>query len=159
MSTSKAIKLNFKWDLESFLKASELNYKYELFETNRKLIGWFLIALTQFGVVAALKQGAYELLLFSTITLLYWYYAKWEIKKFIIKKSFKDADEKEFNLELKKENININETNIDTKFIRYIKELKDGFVIYLNKKNIYIPKYAFKGSSVSDFKKIYKDYI
>ena len=158
MSTSK-IELNFTWNLESFLKASEINYRDELFNSNRKFIGWILIALTQFGVVAALKQDSYALLLFSTIILVYWYYGRWFFKKMMIKRSFQSIDNKEFNISLSPHEISVNDTKLDVKFIRTIKELKEGFVIYLNKKNIYLPKYAFNGDESHYFKRSFKEYF
>ncbi len=85
---SKSIIINYIWNRENVERLFEASYKYQFNHSAKRYIGWLFIALLQFGVVAALKKGAFELLLFSTIVLIYWYYGKKEIAKRRAKKSF-----------------------------------------------------------------------
>jgi len=70
------INISYKWDKQNVINLFEQSYKYQFNNSAKKWIGLFIIALTQFGVVAALKMGAFELLIFSTVLLVYWYYGK-----------------------------------------------------------------------------------
>jgi len=80
-SMSKPIEIAYVWNRENLDKLFETSYRYQFEHSHKRYIGWFFIALMQFGVVAALKKGAIELLLFSTVVLIYWYYGKKWIAK------------------------------------------------------------------------------
>lgn len=88
---SKPININYVWNKENVERLFNASYKYQFNHSAKRYIGWFFVALLQIAVVAALKKGAYELLLFSSIVLLYWYYGKKEIAKRRAKKSFMNS--------------------------------------------------------------------
>jgi len=73
---SDPIRIEYVWSRENVAKLFDSSYRYFFSHSSRRYIGWFFIALLQFGVVAALKQGAVGLLMFSTLALLYWYVGK-----------------------------------------------------------------------------------
>ena len=78
---SKLIKISYKYNRENIDKLFDSSYKYLFDHSRKRYVGWFFIALSQFGVVAALKKGAFGLLIFSTLVLIYWYYGKRLIAK------------------------------------------------------------------------------
>lgn len=88
---SKPLEIHYVWNRENVERLFEASYRYQFNHSAKRYIGWIFIALLQFGIVFALKKGAFELLLFSTIVLLYWYYGKKEIAKRRAKKSFETS--------------------------------------------------------------------
>ncbi len=143
---SKNIEISYTWDKETYLKASKLAYDYELKKSNRKYIGWFFIALTQFGVVAAMKKGSIGLLLISTVLVVYWYYFRWSLRKKVIEKTFdklSNANEK-YIVDINSENLSINKKDIAWSEITEVLALKDGIFIYLNQDSIFIPNSSFQ---------------
>jgi len=48
---SKVVEINFNWSQELALKASKLYYDYDMKNSNKRYIGWFFVALVQFGIV------------------------------------------------------------------------------------------------------------
>jgi len=73
---SEPVRISYRWSRENVEKLFAASYDYQFRHSSRRYIGWLFIALLQFGVVAALKKGFIGLLLFATLTLLYWYYGK-----------------------------------------------------------------------------------
>jgi hypothetical protein len=143
---SKTIKLSYIWDKETYLKASKLAYDYELKKSNKKFIGWFFIALTQFGVVAAMKKGSIGLLLISTVLVVYWYFLRWPLRKKVIERTFeklKNANQK-YSVESTENNIAIEGKDIPWSEITQVLAQDDGIFIYLNQDSIFIPNVAFK---------------
>jgi hypothetical protein len=59
---SKKIEIAFKWDKDSALQASKLYYDYDMKNSSKRYIGWFFVALVQFGIVGALKHDVFGLL-------------------------------------------------------------------------------------------------
>ncbi len=161
MSTSKApLTLHFTWDRTHFLKASVALFKHEQFHTNRRFIGWLIIAMTQFGIVAALKHNSYALLLFSTLLLAYWYYGKLALKKLLIKWRFKEDMKQEFTITFDTDTITINGQTLPLSSITAVKELEEGFIFSLKRQNFYLPKEAFKSAqSIEHFKSNYKEWF
>ncbi len=78
---SKPIEVNFKWNKELALTTSKLYYDYDMRHSNKRYLGWFFVALVQFGIVGALKHDSYGLLYLSTFLVLYWYYGRWYLRK------------------------------------------------------------------------------
>ena len=73
---SEPVRIEYRWSRENVEKLFDSSYRYVFSHSFRRYVGWFFIALLQFGVVAALKKGTIGLLLFSTLVLLYWYVGK-----------------------------------------------------------------------------------
>jgi len=91
MSKSKDKIINFIWSEKFALDSAKALYDYELQHSNKKYIGWFFVALAQFGVVGALKHNVYGFLVVATIGLVYWYILRWPLRAWFIKKSFKKS--------------------------------------------------------------------
>jgi len=146
MNTSKEIKINYNWDKKTALNSFNEIYKFEYNQGAKKFIGWFIIALVQFGVVATLKKGDITILAFSTFLLIYWYI----IKKLIAKKRFLDTIKniKNINLVINKNGITFNKEKITWKWdeISEIKELKSGFIIIKDSNHFFLPKEAFNSN-------------
>jgi hypothetical protein len=73
---SDPVRIRYVWNEENIEKLFASSYQYVFTHSARRYVGWLFIALLQFGVVAALKQNAVGLLMFSSIMLVYWYYGK-----------------------------------------------------------------------------------
>jgi hypothetical protein len=146
---SKEIEIKYKWDRETFLEASKATYDFELRHSPKRFLGWFFIAMTQFGVVAALKKDAIGLLLFSSIVLVYWYYGKKMIARRRVRKSFEHSPFKDrmIHIDAGDEGLDIrgNEGDIhwDWEDIDDIISLDDAVMIYRHPDFHYIPASGF----------------
>lgn len=142
---SKDITLNFLWDKEIYMKAGELAYSYKMFHTPKKYMGWFFIALLQFGVVGALLKGTLAILLFSTILLIYWYYIKKIIEKSILSKSFekKKKANKRLHILINDNAITINKKTILWDEIPLIVVEHYGYLLDHKNGFLFFPKKAF----------------
>ncbi len=138
----KPIKLTYTWDKKTFLDASHQAYKYEMKHSSKRFLGWIFIAMTQFGVVAAIRKGSIGLLLVSTILVLYWYFFRWKIRKRLIEKSF--DQERIYHVTIEKEKIIINQTDIDWDTILEVISLEKGFLLFFDKSFLFFPATAFK---------------
>lgn len=144
---SKSIKINYIWDKDLAIESSYDIYQYELKNSNRRFIGWFLIGLTQFGIVGALKHNAYGILFISTIALFYWYILRWPIRKFLIQRSFKNSNFLNETISLEITNnaiLSNNKVQVSLDSISKTLILTNGIVLYHNLGTIYIPNKAFK---------------
>ncbi len=88
---SEPVRISYRWDAQNVKRLFDASYRYQFEHSAKRYIGWFFIALAQFGVVAAMKQGGFGLLIFSTIVLFYWYYGKKAIAKHRAKASFETS--------------------------------------------------------------------
>ena len=73
---SDPIRIRYTWSRDNVEKLFASSYTYLFGHSGRRYVGWLFIALLQFGLVAAFKQGTTGLLMFSAIVLIYWYYGK-----------------------------------------------------------------------------------
>ncbi len=139
-------KLTYTWDEQTYIRASKALYEYEMGHSTKKYIGWFFIALTQFGVVAAIKQGDGILLIVSTFLVLYWYLLRWRVREFFLKKAFRklpNANAK-ISILLHDNSLQINDTTIPLHEIADFLELSNGMYLLYHDTSIYIPHSAFK---------------
>ena len=97
---SKPIKVSYLWNRANVEKLFDASYKYQFNNSGRRFIGWFFVALLQYGVVVALKKDAFAILLFSTIMLFYWYYGKKWIARRRVEKSFENSPFKDKKIEM-----------------------------------------------------------
>jgi len=97
---SKPIKISYIWNRENVDSLFEASYKYQFEHSRKRYVGWFFIALLQYGIVVALKKEAFAILLFSTIILFYWYYGKKWIAKRRAEKSFEHSEFKDKKIEM-----------------------------------------------------------
>jgi len=152
------IEFNYMWDKKNYLEGSREAYNYEMKHSKKRLIGWFFIALTQFGVVAALKKNAFGLLFISTFLVVYWYFFRWKIREIMIAKTFKDKQAKKYNVKATSKDIEINNEKLNWSDFREIINLDKGFLLILDKSFLFFPKYAFKSIEDSNsFAKLAKE--
>jgi hypothetical protein len=146
MSTFKPIEISYIWDRKNFKKAFENSYNHQYKNSSRRYIGWFFVALSQFGVVAALKKGNFTLLMFSTLLLLYWYLLKkWLVYKRALR-AFEKSPLKENKIKLliDKEGIKQNDNFIPWSEIQGLVPVNDDILLYYQDRAFYIPSNAFK---------------
>jgi len=149
---SKRIEINYLWDKETFLEASKATYDFELNHSPKRFFGWFFIAMTQFGVVGALKKDAYALLIIATVLVIYWYSLRWPIRKYIIAKTFDAQEHKNHNFRMSAgvDGIDIDDADISWSEIKEVVSLKSGFLLFYGETFLYIPKSAFVNSDEKD---------
>ena len=124
----------------------------------KRFIGWFFIGLSQFGLVAFYKKGAFGLLLISTVFLLYWYILRWPLRKLILLNAFNKSPlkDKTIQIELDDKCISINQNQIKWSDIQRVLLENVGFLLYYNDEFIFIPKNAFDNENEKEFLKIIK---
>ncbi len=145
MSTSNPINISYKWDRENFEKAFAKSYTHQFKNSARRYVGWFFIAVAQFGVVAALKGGSVGLLMLSTLLIFYWYVVKkWLVHQRAIKayenSPLKDS---EITLLVDDEGIQQNDTTISWQDLQGVVPIEDDILLYHKEKAFYIPSKAF----------------
>ena len=160
---SNMVNISYVWDRENVKRLFEESYRYQFSHSAKRYIGWLLIALMQFGVVFALKKGAFELLLFSTIMLFYWYYGKKIIAKRRAKRSFKNSTfrDKTIHMEVNDEGFVIKGNEGKTQWswdeVNEIVPLDEDIMIYKYPHFHYIPSNGFRSvEDKSRFKKMAK---
>ncbi len=156
---SKSLHVSYNWNTKKFLQGAKAAYDYELKNSRKRFLGWIFIALTQFGVVLALKQGTIGMLTLSTILVLYWYGFRWKIREYFLIKSFKNSPlkDKSFEVKLNDEGLFFNNSPIDFKDIYEIVSTDEGVLLYFIDNYIFIPSSAFENlEDKSEFVKIIK---
>jgi hypothetical protein len=159
---SDHIDISYTWDKDTYIQASKLAYDYELKKSSRRYLGWLFIALTQFGVVAAMKQGSIGLLLISTILVLYWYMFRWPLRKRFIEKTFDKLPNAntQYTISTSDTGITTNGEDITWSNIANVLVLKEGIFLYLASNSIFIPNKAFDAiEERSDFLKTLKQNV
>ncbi len=145
---SKKIKLVYVWDKEIFLQASKAIYDFNMKHSPKRFLGWFFIALTQFGVVGALNKDIYGLLIVSTFLVVYWYVLHWPLRKNILLRGFMASDIKnhKFIIEIDENNLKIDENLIKWQEILEVISLSSGYLLYREDSFLFFPKSAFKSA-------------
>ena len=157
MSISK-LSLSYKWDKKTYLQGSKSLYEDMLRHSPKRFTGWFFIALSQFGLVAFFKKGAFGLLFISTIFLIYWYLLRWPLRKLLLLNAFKKSPlkDKMIIVEFDDKQATINDTLISWSEIQRVLLEDKGFLLYYKENYIFIPKDAFNKESEKTFLKIIK---
>ena len=159
MSENSSVNISFKWDKDTILNSFDAIYNDEYKNSPRRLVGWILIAMSQFGVVAALKKNSFGLLIFSTIMLIYWFYGKKYIaKKRALANFEKDPlKDKEISLQATKDGIEIENHFWKWGDMDTVDELEKGFLLIKEPKHYFIPLSGFKSfEDKSRFKSFFK---
>ena len=140
------INFSYKWDKPTYLKAAKIAYDYEFKNSKKRYIGFFFIALTQFGVVAMFKKGAPGLLLISTFLVLYWYFLRWKLREATIKKAFDKLPNAnmQYSVVADDSGITINSQLIKWDDVIKVVSLSDGVLIYTKDNFFFFPANAFK---------------
>ena len=141
-------KFRFVWDEATFMEGAKLAYDYDMRHTWRRYVGWFFIAMTQFGVVGAINHGAPGLLLVSTILVVYWYFLRWPLRKRALRRFFEKSPLKDQEIVVEPEEGGICLAGSCVpwrEFVRvvasergYLLDMVDGF--------LYIPRKVFADS-------------
>jgi hypothetical protein len=161
---SKPIKISYIWNRENIDKLFEASYKYQFNNSAKRFIGWFFIALLQYGVVIALKKDAYAILLFSTIMLFYWYYGKKFIAKKRAYKSFENSEfkDKKIEMSISKDGFTLlfpNSEKWSWSEVQEVIVLGDDIMLYKHPNFHYIPSNGFESvEEKSRFKSLVKKY-
>ena len=141
-----SINFNYKWDKPTYMQAAKVAYNYEFKNSKKRYIGFFFIALTQFGVVAILKKGAPGLLFISSFLVLYWYLLRWKLREASIKKAFDKSPtaNMQYSVDANNYGININSQIIQWQDILKVVSLSEGALIYTKNNFFFFPASAFK---------------
>jgi len=145
MNTFNPINLSYTWDRENFEKAFARSYTHQFKNSARRYIGWFFVALAQFGVVAAFKGGSIGLLMLATILILYWYVVKkWLIHQRAVK-AYENSPLKnsQIKLQVTEEGVRQDDTFIPWEAIQGLVPIEDDILLYYKEKAFYIPSNAF----------------
>jgi len=142
----KPIEVNFKWNKELALTTSKLYYDYDMRHSNKRYLGWFFVALVQFGIVGALKHDSYGLLYLSTFLVGYWYYGRWYMRKrmllrFYDKNVSKNVD---VHFSIDAEGLHGNNEVILWDDIIKIIQLQEGVLVQSTVNALFFEKNAFK---------------
>jgi hypothetical protein len=150
---SKAIEINFTWSKELAIKASKLYYDYDMRNSRKRYVGWLFIALTQFGIVGALKHDAYGMLYLSTFLVIYWYYIRWYIRKSMIVKFYNNSntDNTKVSFTLEDDGLHFDDKVIDFENILKVVKFDDGVLIQTSTNTLFFEKAAF--NSVKEMNK------
>jgi len=140
---SKPIELHFKWSSELALQTSKLYYDYDMRHSNKRYLGWFFVALVQFGIVGALKHNSYGLLYLSTFLVGYWYYGRWMLRKRVLLHFYKKKIPKsmEMHFRIDAQGLNADDASISWEDVNRIIPFDEGFLIQSNE-NVLFFKYA-----------------
>ena len=146
MSTFKPIEISYIWDRGNLEKAFSKSYTHQFKNSARRYIGWFFVALAQFGVVAALKGGSIGLLMLSTILILYWYVVKKWLVHQIAANAYENSPLKnrQIKLTITKDGIKQDDSFISWQEIQGLIPIEDDILLYYKEKAFYIPSNAFK---------------
>ena len=145
MSIFKPIEITYIWDKQNFEKAFSKSYTHQFKNSARRYIGWFFVALAQFGVVAALKGGSIGILMLATILILYWYVLKkWLVHQRAIK-AYENSPLKnsQIKLYITEDGIKQESALILWQDIQGLVPIEDDILLYYKEKAFYIPSNAF----------------
>jgi hypothetical protein len=142
--------ISYTWNIQNFTKATKALYDFNLKHSPKRFLGWIFIALTQFGVVGALKKDVYGLLIVSTLLVIYWYALRWPMRKAMLQRNFKSSQEQLFEIKADNNSLQLNEIKIEWSDIIEAISLQDGFVLYYADSYLFIPKDAFNSTDEKD---------
>ena len=146
MSIFKPIEITYIWDKENFEKAFTKSYTHQFKNSARRYVGWFFVALAQFGVVAAFKGGSIGLLMLATILILYWYVLKkWLVHQRAIK-AYENSPLKnsQIRLYITEDGLKQESALILWQDIQGLVPIEDDILLYYKESAFYIPSNAFK---------------
>jgi hypothetical protein len=145
---SKKIEIAFKWDKDSALQASKLYYDYDMKNSSKRYIGWFFVALVQFGIVGALKHDVFGLLYLSTFLILYWYYGRWYLRKRMLEKFYekKITGTQAITFVVDEEGLHQEQHLISWDEVVKVIKFENGFLMQTNQNTLFFQNDFFKSS-------------
>ncbi|SFV70038.1 FIG01147061: hypothetical protein [hydrothermal vent metagenome] len=143
---SKPIEVSFEWNKELAFKTSKLYYDYDMRHSNKRYVGWFFVALTQFGIVGALKHDSYGLLYISTFLVSYWYYGRWFLRKRMLVRFYdkNNSQNIDIHFSIDDDGFHGKEKNISWDEIIKVIELEEGVLIQSKEDALFFANAAFK---------------
>jgi len=143
---SKEIEIRFQWSKDLAVKASKLYYDYDMKASSKRYIGWFFVALTQFGIVGALKHDSFGILFISTFLVIYWYYIRWYVRKSMIEKYYEKSnlDKKDVLFLLKDDGLHYDDIIIEWSDIEKVIPFDDGILMHTSQNTLFFQKDAFQ---------------
>lgn len=142
---SREISLRIAWGLEQALEASKRLYEYEMMHSAKRYIGWFFVALLQFGIVLLLHRGQIWLLLFSSLAVLYWYFGRWHLRSFFLRRYYQKQNlyPRTITLKCSDAHLILESKQLSWEAIEYAIDIKGAIVLQIEGKLLYIPYGAF----------------
>jgi len=146
---SKSVKISYVWSKDIALKASKLYYDYDMRNSSKRYIGWLFVALTQFGIVGALKHDVFGLLYLSTFLVLYWYYGRWYLRKRMLEKFYEKngVEGKKIEFILDEEGLHFEGQLVSWENIEKVIKFDDGILIQTNDATLFFENSFFESSS------------
>ncbi len=146
--SENTVTVEYLWDEDLYLEAAKAAYDYELEHSPRRFMGWIFIALTQFGVVAALKQGVFGLLFISTLLVIYWYFLRWPMRRAMLRRRFAASGTagKRFRFEIDDRGVVSPARTIPWDDILSVVRVSNGYLLYSGREFLYFPDNAFSGA-------------
>jgi len=143
---SKPIEVSFTWNKELALKTSKLYYDYDMRHSNKRYVGWFFVALVQFGIVGALKHNSYGLLYLSTFLVAYWYYGRWFLRKRMLARYYdkNNAQNIEIHFDIDGNGLHGKEKNISWDEVLKVIELEEGVLVQAKENALFFANTAFR---------------
>ena len=143
---SKPIEVSFEWNKELALKTSKLYYDYDMRHSSKRYVGWFFVALVQFGIVGALKHDSYGLLYLSTFLVGYWYYGRWFLRKRMLERYYDKNNPQNLQIEFRidENGLHGKEKNISWDEILKVIELQEGVLVQAKENALFFANAAFK---------------
>ncbi|NPA29848.1 MAG: hypothetical protein GXO33_06685 [Epsilonproteobacteria bacterium] len=140
------LRVRFRFDEATYLKGAKIAYDVMMKHTGRKYVGWFFIALAQFGVVGALRAGTYGLLLLSTLLLLYWYVLRWPLRKAALKRVFHRSPyaDRDLTLEAQEGGLCVDDKCIPWFEFTRVLATPQGYLLDMSDAFLFIPRDAFE---------------
>ena len=139
----REIKITLEWGKEQALKASKAFYDYDMKHSNKRYMGWFFVALTQFAMVGALKHDTYGLLFVSTFLMAYWYYGRWLLRNAMLKKYYANIQESTLNFTLKEDGLYNEEQLISWEQIFKVIKLGDDVLLHTQDSTLLFTRNSF----------------
>ena len=157
---SKDIEISFEWSRELAIKASKMYYEYDMRNSAKRYIGWLFVALTQFGMVGALKHDSFGLLYISTFLVLYWYYGRWYIRKFMIDRYYNrvDLDRRDVVFYLRDDGLHSEDNLISWNEIFKVVRFDSDVLIHTSTNTLFFQRASFKSyDDLEKFLEIMRD--
>jgi len=142
---SDIIDIKFTWSKDLAIKASKLYYDWDMKTSSKRYIGWFFIAMMQFGVVGALKYDSFGILFVSTFLVIYWYYIRWFVRKQMIVKFYDKSglDAKDVVFSLRDDGLFYGDVVINWDNIQKVIRFDDGILVQTKDSTLFFQKEAF----------------
>jgi hypothetical protein len=145
MSESRPVRVNLVWDEATFLTGAKILYDYTLRHSWRRYLGWIFIALAQFGVVLALKQGTSGMLFLGTLLMIYWYFLRWPSRKAALKRQFAQAElaGKKLRIVADDSELKVDGAPLPWSAVHLALSTPEGYLLAIENGFLYLPRNVF----------------